>query len=80
MHFDTFDICEAHYLFLSLWHEGQWSKKYRRLSRLQGHFTPRPSLRPSTLTPNGKAVYAALVKGERTRTRPSSPIRKDSRP
>lgn len=67
MCFDTFDILEAHCLFLSLWHEGRWSEKHRRLSRLTRHFTPRPRLRPSTLTPNGKAIYSALVKGERTR-------------
>ena len=65
MYFDTFDILEAHYLFFSLRHEGQWSEKYQRLSRLTRHFNPRPLLRPSTLTPNGKAIYSALVKGER---------------
>ena len=66
MHFDRFDICEAHYLFLSLWHEGQWSEKYERLSRLTRYFTPRPSLRLATLTPNAKAIYSALVRKERT--------------
>ena len=63
MYFDTFDICEAHYLFLSLWHEGQCSEKYRCLSRLTRYFNPRPSLRLATLTPNGKAIYSALVEG-----------------
>lgn len=67
MYFDTFDVLEAHYLFLSLWHEGQFSDKYRRLSRLTGYFRPRPSLRLTSLTPNGKAIYSVLVKGERTR-------------
>ena len=65
MHFDRFDICEAHYLFLLLWHEGQWSAKYQRLCRLGRCFRPRPSLRLSTLTPNGRAIYAALVRKER---------------
>jgi len=67
MYFDRFDICEAYYLFLSLRHEGQWSEKYRRLSRLTTYFTPRPSLRLSTLSPNGKAIYSALVSKERDR-------------
>jgi len=65
MYFYRFDICEAHYLFLSLWHEGQWSEMYRRLCRMTSYFNPRPSLRLSTLTPNGKAIYAALVQRER---------------
>lgn len=67
MYFDRFDICEAYYLFLSLWHEGQWSEKYRRLSRLASYFIPRPSLRISNLSPNGKAIYSALVRKERDR-------------
>ena len=69
MYFDRFDICEARYLFLTLWHEGQWSDKYRRLCRMSRYFTPRPSLRASTLTPNGKAIYSALVRKERHKER-----------
>ena len=69
VYFDRFDILEAHYLFLSLWHEGQFSEKYQRLSHLTSYFTPRPSLRLSTLTPNGRAIYSALVRGERSITR-----------
>ena len=69
MYFDRFDILEAHFLFLSLWHEGQYSKKYERLSRMTSYFTPRPSLRPATLTANGRAIYSALVRRERGITR-----------
>ena len=69
MRFDRIDICEAHYLFLSFWHEGQFSKKYRRLCRMTRYFSPRPSLRPSTLTPNGKAIYSRLVGDERHKER-----------
>ncbi|MCE5255006.1 MAG: hypothetical protein LLG45_12520 [Actinomycetia bacterium] len=69
MYFDRIDICEAYYLFLSLWHEGQSSLKYQRLCRLVAYFHPRPSLRLATLTPNGKALYSALVRKERQRTR-----------
>lgn len=55
-------MCEAYYLYLSEYHEGQGSDKYRRLSRLLGYFDPRPSLRGAEdLDLAGRRVYARLV-------------------
>lgn len=67
MYFDRFDICEAHYLFLTNYHEGQWSDKYRRLCKLTRKmgFQPNYLLRCKLdLTDNGQEIYAELVKKE----------------
>lgn len=65
MYFDRFDICEAWYVFLSQWHEGQWSLKYERLCKLTrpGFFKPSPlfSGNPEDLEENAKAIYDSLV-------------------
>jgi hypothetical protein len=61
---DRFAVCEAYYLYLSEYHEGQSSDKYRRLSRLLGYFSPRPSLHGAEdLDLAGREVYARLVDG-----------------
>lgn len=61
MYFDRFDICEAWYMYLSHYHEGQGSEEYRRLSKLLTHFSPRGSLRSELdLTDNGYAIYCQL--------------------
>lgn len=66
MYFDRFDICEAWYLFLCDYHEGQDSDKYKRLSRLLTIFKPRPSLlHKYNLNTNGREIYDALVEGHR---------------
>jgi len=62
MYFDRFDICEAWYLYLSEYHEGQFSKKYKRLSRLTEHFRPSPILKYNSLSSNGKEIYNNLNK------------------
>ena len=63
--FDRFAVCEAYYLYLSEYHEGQGSDKYRRLSRLLGYFSPRPSLHSAEdLDLAGREVYARLVDAE----------------
>lgn len=62
MHFDRFDIVEAYYLFFSHYHEGQFSKKYMRLSKIVNYFKPRFNLSYETLTENGKAIYSTLEK------------------
>ena len=64
MYFDRFDICEAYYLFFSHYHEGQWSKKYARLSKMLGYFKPAPMLRYDSLTDNGKVIYDNLINRE----------------
>lgn len=35
-------IVESYYLYLSMTHEGQWSKKYARLCKLLKYFKPSP--------------------------------------
>lgn len=63
MYFDRFDIVEAHYLFYSLYHEGQWSEGYRKLCKITSYFSPRFSLRSeSDLSENAREIFDALVK------------------
>ena len=63
MYFDRFDIVEAHYLFYSQYHEGQFSDGYRKLSRIQQVY--RPGLYGwedyNDLSENGKVIYKNLV-------------------
>lgn len=58
---NRFDIVEAWYCFLCDYHEGQWSEKYRRLSKMLTYFTPRQSIGYNTLSDDGKVIYANLV-------------------
>ena len=57
---NRFDIAEAWYLYLSETHEGQWSEKYERLSKLLTWFNPRPNLEVETLSENGRNIYETL--------------------
>lgn len=62
MHFDRFDVCEAYYMFATLYHGGQWSEEYRifgRLNRIK--FRPRPNLSVETLDDNAREIFDALV-------------------
>lgn len=62
MYFDRFDICEAYYMFASLYHGGQWSEEYRIFGRLHKiKFRERPSISVETLTENGREIFDALV-------------------
>jgi hypothetical protein len=59
---DRFAIVEGHYLYYSEYHEGQWSDKYRRLSRISRYFNPSPLLHNANdLESEARDVYAALV-------------------
>ena len=58
--FDRFDIVEAYYLFFCHFHEGQWSDKYSRLSKMSRYFKPRCNLSVETLTENGREIYDNL--------------------
>ena len=60
-YFNRFDIIEAHYVFYSDYHSGQWSDFYKRLSRITGYFKPRPNISYVTLSENSKDIYAALL-------------------
>ena len=65
MEFDRFDICEAYYLFLSFYHEGQWSDKYKRLCKLLKYFKPSDLLRDEeNLSENGRAIFWELERQE----------------
>ena len=63
MYFDRFDIVEAHYLFYSQYHEGQFSDGYRKLSRILSYY--RPGLMgwsdENDLNENARAIYDNLV-------------------
>jgi len=63
MYFDRFDIVEAHYMFYSHYHEGQFSDGYRKLSHILSQF--RPGLYgwsdENNLNPNARAIYDNLV-------------------
>lgn len=59
--FDRFQICESYFLFLSHYHEGQNSKKYKRLSKLTSYYKPSPLLTLDNASEETKAGYHALV-------------------
>lgn len=62
MYFDRFDIIEAYYLFLSEFHEGQGSDKYRKMCSICRYFRPSPQLRYDSLSDNAKVIYNRLVR------------------
>jgi hypothetical protein len=71
MYFDKFDICEAYYMFATLYHGGQWSKEYRIFSRLHNiGFNPGPLLTVERLSENSREIFDKLVerKNERMST------------
>ena len=61
MEFNRFDIAEAWYLALSHCHDGQWSKEYKRLSRMSSYFKPSPWLSVESLDDNAKVIYDNAV-------------------
>ena len=62
--FDRFDIKEAHFLFWSEHHSGQFSDGYLRMCKALNNFKPSPGLCWETLTYNGKEIYRDLCKRE----------------
>jgi hypothetical protein len=63
--FNRHDICEAYYLFGSLYHSGQGSKEYGYLSRLSKiGFRPRASLLTQgehALSENALYIFEELI-------------------
>lgn len=67
IYFDSFDICEAYWLYYCLWHRGGLTRRCywqgrgiaTQLSRM--HFHPAPSLDLDSLSENGRAIYDSLV-------------------
>ena len=65
MYFDRLDIVEAHYLYCTHYHGGQWSDLYARLCRIltKLKFRPSPVFRYESLSENAQVIYDNLVNG-----------------
>lgn len=63
MYYDTFDICEAHWMFAMLYHDGMGSKTYAKFSQLENlRFRPSPALsEPRDLGENAREIFRQLV-------------------
>ena len=63
MYFNRFDICEAHFMFAMLWHDGQWGEIYGKFAQLERlRFRPSPLLsEPKDLEWNAREIYRQLV-------------------
>jgi len=63
MYYDSLDICEAHYLFASLFHGGQGCAIYAKFGQLDRlRFKPSSILsKPADLNPNAKEIFRSLV-------------------
>ena len=62
--FDRFDIKEAHFLFWSEYHSGQFSDGYVRMCKALKNFKPAPGLCWETLSDNAKDIYRNLCERE----------------
>jgi hypothetical protein len=65
MRFDSWDICDAYYMYAVLYHEGQGSWAYKIFARLDGiGYTPGrgPGSLALNMSPNAKAILKALVR------------------
>jgi len=69
MYWNRFDIVEAYYLFYTHYHEGQWSEKYARLSKIGTYFRPAMGLSYESMDENGREIYDSLVEREETKKR-----------
>ena len=64
MHYDSFDICLAHWAYAIAWHEGQGSATYAKFSQLHRlGFSPGvcQSEEPRHLGDNAREIYRQLV-------------------
>ncbi len=62
MIFDRFDIVQAYYHFFNDYHEGQYSRKYQRLSKILSYY--QPSLtdeHAANMSENAREIYNQLV-------------------
>jgi hypothetical protein len=57
---DRFEIADTYYWWLADHHEGQWSRKYERLSQLSRSYSPSPLAR----TAENPEAYAELCRRE----------------
>lgn len=61
--YSRFDIVAAHYCYCAQWHSGQWSREYRRLSRMSRYTRNMPTTL-ADLTHHGEnavAIYLDLI-------------------
>lgn len=58
------DIVEAYFLFFTLTHEGQGSRKYARLSKLLTYFKPAPALTYETCDEDTRKAVDTLIARE----------------
>ncbi len=61
MGFDRWNIVLGHYVFYVLWHGGQGSREYARLSRMSRYFTPSPMGIDLSDEPGAMGVYLNLL-------------------
>ena len=64
--FDRFAICQAYYCYFVLYHGGQGSREYQRLSKMTGYF--KPGLgggdNPDNLEEDAREIFDAIVERE----------------
>jgi hypothetical protein len=61
MTWDRFAIVEGHYLYCTLWHEGQFSDLYKRLCRIGEYFTPGAMWSESRILENEDGEHDATL-------------------
>ena len=62
--FDRFDIKEAHFLFWSEHHGGQFSEGYLKLCKVLSNYSPSPFMSWESLSDNAKDIYRNLCDRE----------------
>lgn len=65
--FNRFDIVEAYNVYCHHWNVGQWSMAYACFGRIQKLLCRNLATKEADLTPNGKAIYAKLVRHRESR-------------
>lgn len=76
LYFDRGDVCDAYYMFASLYHGGMGSKEYAIFTRLNRvHYKPAPSLSVESLSENARAIFDGLI--ERAGFEPYTSVEKE---
>lgn len=69
MYWDRFDIVEAYYVYMTLWHGGQSSREYRLTGVFRKiRFRPSPFIgigKGYGLSENGRAILAGMLRKRR---------------
>lgn len=61
MYWNRFDIVAAYALFFESFHEGMYSKKYRRLSKIRTYYDSNSYYEDVVYSPNAREIYENLV-------------------